>query len=430
MKRSLIIITAMSLLLSCSLIAQGGNTPNSKEALFVESSGPAEIVVVATGIGVHKPKNRRDKPDQNELTERAKLDARRAAVWFVVLGGSDPLLVTAEEKSRFAGMEQAFFEKDNIQKYIAWESDRFEERVKMENGNKLRIKRAMRLNTRLIKEDLAALGVMVSKDELTENLGLPNIMVLPQAPTGQDPIELLRNDVTLKKGAEVIESYLTSRSYDVIVPEQAEGLQAMVAASQALKEVEDDPSYLLALSVGADIYITYNVTVESRKVGKQTVRKAAVAVRAFETTTARLLGTETGYSAERPSLDAVVIEEGINDAVEKVLSRISAYWKEDLERGIQYKIIVTVSTDYDLGEAEDILFELIDALEELSNQTKEAALSDYTLDYLAWVDASEFEKSSDLYRALKKAVQRAEPDASVQRVTLNRKLIVLKVEME
>jgi len=422
-------VLILSLLWSTALLSQS-NLPKSKEAIFVESSGPSEVVIVATGLGVFTPKHRWNKPDQSELTEDAKLDARRSAVWFIVLGGSDPLLTTSEEKSKFNGLQESFFSAANIQKYIAWESDRFEERIKLDDGNKLRIKRGMRLNTRLIMEDLEKLGVMVAKANLAETLGLPNIMVLPEAPKGKNPLDILRNDKTYKKGAEVIESYLTARRYDVLAPEQTEGLNELVSASQSLKDVEEDATYLLALSVGADIYITYNITIDSRKVGSRTVNKAAVAVRAFETTTARLLGTETGYSSERPTMDALVIEEGINDAIEKVLARINAYWKEDLGRGVQYKVIVSISTEYDVDDAEDVLFQLTDALGEMSKTTKEILLTDYTLDYLIWVDPAKYEKSSDIYRDLKKTANRALPDGKVRRVTMNRKLIVLKVDME
>ncbi len=101
-----------------------------------------------------------------------------------------------------------------------------------------------------------------------------------------------------------------------------------------------------------------------------------------------------------------------------------------MTRGIQYKIIVSVSTDYDLDDAEDVLFELTDALEEKSKQTKEILLTDYTLDYLIWVDHEAYGKSSDIYRDLRKTINRALPDGKVRRVTMNRKLIVLKVDME
>ncbi|MCF7797935.1 MAG: DUF6175 family protein [Lentisphaeria bacterium] len=412
-----------------TILSAQSNVPRSKEALFIESSGPSEVILAATGIGTAKT-NWLGKVDQEELTTSAKLDARRAAIWFVVLGGSDPILTTDGEKSKFAGIQESFFEAQNINKYIAWESDRFEERVKIDDGKKLRIKRLMRVNTRLVKDDLVALGVTTAQADLTEKMGLPTIMVLPEAPKGRYPLDLLKSDKTLKKGAEVIESYLTARRYDVIVPEQQEGLQDLVSASQTLKDVEDDPTYLIALSVGADVYITYNVTTESRRVGSREVKKAAVAVRAFETTTGRLLGTETGYSAERPTMDAAVIEEGINDAIEKVLARITAYWKDDLARGLQYKVIISVSTDFSTSEAEDIMFEVMDVFDDMAKTTKEILMTDYTLDYLIWADYERYDRSSNVYRDLKRAIEKAVPDGSLRRVALNRKLVVLSVEME
>lgn len=423
----------ISVLIGClgltAILPAGSNLPRSKEALFIESSGPAEIVVAATGIGIGE-ENWRGKVDQEELTTSAKLDARRSAIWYVVLGGSDPILSTDDEKSKFAKVQESFFAADNIQKYIAWESDKFEERVKIDDGKKLRIKRLMKVNTRLVKEDLVALGVSTAQADLTSKIGLPAIMVLPEAPKGRNPIDLLKQDKTLKKGAEVIESYLTARKYDVLVPEQMEGLQDMVAASQSLKDVEDDPTYLLALSVGADVYITYNITTESRKIGSREVKKAAVAVRAFETTTARLLGTETGYSADRPTMDAAVIEEAINDAIEKVLARITAYWKDDVARGLQYKIIISVSKDFSTNEAEDILFSVTDVFGEMAKTTKEVLMTDYTLDYLIWADPAKYDRSSNVYRELKRSIEKAVPEGKLRRVTLNRKLIVLDVEME
>ena len=223
---------------------------------------------------------------------------------------------------------------------------------------------------------------------------------------------------------------MTARRYDVLAPDQASGVNDLVSASQSLKDVSEDASYMLALSVGADVYITYNITTESRKVGSTTVKKAAVGVRAYETTTARLLGTETGYSVERPSMDAVVIEEGINDAIEKVLARINAYWKEDLNRGVQYKVIISIATDYDLDDAENTLFSLTDALAKMSKSTKEVLLTDYTLDYLIWVDPAIYQKSSDIYRDIKKTMDRILPDGKLQRVTMNRKLVVLKITRE
>jgi len=57
------------------------------------------------------------------------------------------------------------------------------------------------------------------------------------------------------------------------------------------------------------------VKVEKRYVGSTEYRKAVVAARAYETTTARLLGTETGYSGEYAVPEEAVVEEAIKGAI-------------------------------------------------------------------------------------------------------------------
>ena len=45
-----------------------------------------------------------------------------------------------------------------------------------------------------------------------------------------------------------------------------------------------------------------------------------------------MLGSETGYSQGRSGDQKVSIEEAMNDAIAKVLSRVNQYWKKDLKR--------------------------------------------------------------------------------------------------
>ncbi len=422
-KRSFLVAV---LALQCMGFGQGTNQPRSREAVLVESTGPAEVLVLATGIGTAKP-NWLGRVDQKKLTASAELDARRAAVWFVLLGGSDPMLTTSQEKEAFEKIAEEFFRADNIQRYIAWEASDFEQRRKIEGGKKLRIKKAFKINKRIIREDLVKQGVLKAREEITDTLGLPFLMVIPEAPKGKAPLDLLSTDPNLKKAAEVIESYLTARRYDVVVPEQGAELEELTLAVQELKGEPEDPAYLLALSIGADIYLTYNVQISSRRIGSRTVKKAVVGVRAFESTTARLLGTETGYSVERPTMDAVVIEEAVNDAVDKVLARINAYWKDDLQQGIRYKLVIQISQEFDQDEAEDIIFQLEDLLGEISNKTKEIALTDYTLDILAWCAPEKYSKATSLYRDLKRAVRRKISGVRLVRTSLNKKLLLLKM---
>jgi len=389
------------------------NLPISKEATLVESSNPAEVMVLATGIGEGKKK---------ELTRKALLDARRAAVYFVLLGGTDPLLQTQEERRKFAAVQEKYFAEDRISKYIAWEATSFERRIKIAGGKKLKVQKYFKVNKELLKNDLIADGV------LTVIAGpLPFIMVIPEVPKGENPVERMNAEPRLKHAARVIESYLTARKYDVLVPEQVEAIQALSEAQESLKGFEEDYSYQLALSIGSDVYITYAIDVQARGVGSSTVRKAMVSVRAYETTTARLLGTETGYSVERPSPELVVVEEAINDAVDKVLSRINAYWKEDLKRGVQYKLIVRIGEDFDEDEVEDISFAISDLIDRFCNYSKENVVTESTLDYLVWAKMDKFEKSSKLYRAMRKAFPQEFEDGKLRRININRKLILLKV---
>ena len=389
------------------------NLPISKEATLIESTNPAEVMVLATGIGEGKKKH---------LTENAILDARRAAVYFVLLGGTDPLLQTQEERDKFTEVQEKYFSKAQVNRYIACEADAFESRRKIAKGKKLKIQKHFKVNKKLLKDDLSADGILIEIEG-----PLPFIMVIPEVKKGESPIERISSDPRLKQGARVIESYLTARQYDVQVPDQMVAIQALTEAQQSLKGMEEDYGYQLALSIGSDVYITYSIEIESRDMGSSTVRKAMVSVRAYETTTARLLGTETGYSAERPSPELAVIEEAINDAVDKVLSRISAYWKEDLNRGVQYKLIFRIEGDFDEDEREEIAFVISDLIEAFCNHSRENVVTESTLDYLVWAKADQFSKSSKLYRALRKSFPDEFEGGKLKSININRKLILLSI---
>ena len=100
---------AFLVLAACAYARKGtpGEVPRSKEAVFVESVSPAEVKVLATGIGVGK-----------KLTKSALLDARRCAVYFVLFGGTDPLLQTREEKDKFQLVKGKYFSPERLSRYI------------------------------------------------------------------------------------------------------------------------------------------------------------------------------------------------------------------------------------------------------------------------------------------------------------------------
>ncbi len=418
------ILFMATIFLSTSLVMGKSNLPRSREAVLLESSSPSEVMIRATGYGIDK-KHR--KPRAKVLDKSANTDAMKAAVWFVLLGGSDPLIQTDEEKAAFEKIQEEFFIKSNIQNFITWEAEYYDKRLKIEGGKKLKIEKTYRINKALITENLVKKGVLSEESTIAGLVGLPSIMVIPEAKGKMAPIELLKTDPNLKKGAEVIESYLTARKYEVIVPEQQQVIQELTSTQYALEGAEEDYSYLLALSIGSDVYLSYNVNIESRMLGSSKVKKGIVACRAYETTTGRLLGTETGYSHERAAPDAVLIEEAMNDAIDKVLSRIMNYWKKDLKQGVQYKMIVTVSDVFDTDDAENIIFSISDVVKEVTKTYKENVVADYTYDVQLWCNPEQYKSSTDIYRYLKKNYN---GNGEVKKVSISRKLILLNIVEE
>jgi hypothetical protein len=158
--------------------------------------------------------------------------------------------------------------------------------------------------------------------------------------------------------------------------------------------------------------------------------KYSASIRAYETTTSRLLGTETGYSQTRKGELSLSIEEAMNDAIDKVLSRVTRYWKKDLNQGIQYKLVFNISSDFDEDQVEEMQFALMDIIDNISNNSKENILTSQTMDYNIWCDSKLYTKSSKVYRDIKKYFEDEGTEGTLRKLNINRKMILLKVDYE
>ena len=420
-------VIGLMIIVGAVTVSAQGNLPISREATFIEANGPSEVLLRAKGIGGVKGFWGFN---EEESLKKAEMDARKAAVYFVLYGGAglDGLLRSDDDKRRFSAIENDFFSDANIQKFITWEASTFDSRVKMAGGEKLKIEKQMRVNRKAISEQLVARHVIASLQDITEEVGLPTLMALPEVKPGQNPLNQLKSDSLLQQGASVIESYLTAKKYNVIAPDQAEQIFQQQKAQLAVKGAEEDLSYDIALSVGSDIYVTYAITINSRNVGSTTVRKASVSVRAYETTTARLLGSETGYSEESAAPATALVEAAMTNALDNVTSRINSYWQDDIKNGQQYKVIVTITGKYD----EDTKYDLQDAvqktLNKLCNRIKQNVSTDQTLDYVVWVTDPDMQNPSGFFRAMRREFNADFSAGKLHEVSLNRKLMMVSVE--
>lgn len=419
-------ILCIILLFPLSLFAQS-SLPQSYQATFIENSGPDEVMVRAKGIG---GKSGFFGLEEEESVKLAVEDARKSAVYFVLFGGEglDGILKTENQKNKFSMIKQKFFVSENIQKFITWEENGFDSRIKLAGGKKILVEKEFRINRKAIINYLVAHNIIESAQSVTEQIGYPTLMVIPEVPPGKSPLDELQSNPLLKQAETVIEAFLTSNKYDVVEPEQAKQLYNQEKAQLSLHGHEEDLSYAIALSVGSDIYLTYNIIVNKRYVGSTIVRKASASIRAFETTTARLLGAETGYSEESAAPPAALIEAAITNAMNNVLSRIYSYWQDDISIGLQYKIIFNLTGEFTEDQIYNIQNAIEKTLKKLSNRTKENIVTNKTVDYSVWIHNSILQSPSDIFRAIRREFNNNFPQGQLEQIILNRKLIIANIK--
>lgn len=403
--------------------------PTSKEAKFIEQSSPNEVLIEATGIynsevkgGLFK-KNFEKDIEENGL-KNAILDAKKTAIYYLLFSAPEYLIKKENEKI-FYENEDFFYSENSLSKYITYEDMIVKSKILINNGAGIRIVKVFKVNKEKLIEDLENEGIINKRLEVKNKIGNPFIMVIPVTEKGKSPIVELQENAEKISIASSIESYLTSKQYEVIVPEQQMILQELNTAQTSINSIEEDVAYKLALSIGSDIYITYSGSFENAGYGTE---KFALSVKAFETTTGRLLGTEIGYSRARKGEKTVSIEEASLEAIDKVLSKVNNYWTNDIKKGIQYKMILNLSTGFDEDEIEEIQFLIEESLVKLSKSYKQNIITNNTMDYLLWIDSNKYNNSMSIFKELKNIFDKNQTNGSLKRVNLNRKTMILKVD--
>ncbi|PKN79316.1 MAG: hypothetical protein CVU48_05605 [Candidatus Cloacimonetes bacterium HGW-Cloacimonetes-1] len=415
------------ILFTLFVVACFAQHPVSKQATLVETISSAEVLIEATGIynsSEKKSKDRQKDVERNGVA-RAVEDAKQTAIYFVLYGGTDPIMRSQADKDKLEPKVGQFYDMSNVNRYVTYEDSKFIQKVLLDSGSGIKITKRFKVNKEFILRDLENAGIISSRAEMSDLLGRPQLMVIPDVPKGSNPIDVLRNDPIAKHAATVVESHLTAKQYEVLVPQQMEQLNTLNDAQLMLGDRQEDIAYKLALSIGSDVYITYSGAYENS--GYNTKRFSMV-VRAFETTTGRLLGAETGYSQGRQGESLMSIEEAMNGAIDAVLGRIDAYWREDMTRGVQYKLLISINPSYSEDDAYEIQDVFMDAVNNISKKSKENIATKQTIDYLVWVNPERYSSSRALFRDLKKSFDSSAYGAKLKTITINRKMIVLKVD--
>ena len=78
-------VIGLMLIVGAVTVSAQGNLPISREATFIEANGPSEVLLRAKGIGGVKGFWGFN---EEESLKKAEMDARKAAVYFVLYGGA------------------------------------------------------------------------------------------------------------------------------------------------------------------------------------------------------------------------------------------------------------------------------------------------------------------------------------------------------
>ena len=311
-------------LLACVLACGGmgpaltSSPPLSRQVTFVESTTTGETMLRASGRG--------------RSVQGALVDARKAAMWFVLNAGDRPLLASAADKGRAARIEPDLYR--DAGQFVRYESRLMSKR---RIGGQTHVQVVVRLDVAAIKARLAAAGVVASVAQVSEQVGLPSIAVVGSRARGAAAVAVT-----------TLQEYLQDRGFEVFMLDPNGTQDRGIAAIAALEGIVD-PAYALALGSKADIYVKVQVSDGAGNRSGVATRTASVIVTAHETASGRLLGSTTGHSAERvvAGLDAIT-QEATNDAADKVTAQINKAWKTQLGRGRPFKVVAM--TDGPAGE--------------------------------------------------------------------------------
>lgn len=334
--------------------------------------------------------------------EGALLEAKMNAVWAVI----QTLAQTDQEKLLVERNKEKIY--SDIDRFVMVEGS---PRRKQTPEGKINIEITAVVRKKLLEESLVSAGYIQKREEIIEILENPSIVVIPS--------DAVKNEGWAEFVANEVNSYLTTRKFEVLNPETLDKLYNMAGQIEALEGLPQDPTAKIALSVGSDIYITFEGKFEEKQVGKDKTVKAVASLKAFETTTGRLIGSSTGFSKELvagPGKDRVTMSEAVRDAIDKVLTQVMDYWKSDIKKGKQF--LIMLYGDFSELEGQK---QAVDSIKEISSDYKREVSTKNLMTFRVWFKGKSDEVLFDLQDKMSKRGLKITP------VVQNRKMLQIRV---
>lgn len=249
----------------------------------------------------------------------------------------------------------------------------------------------------------------------------PVLMVLPavKAKDAGD-VFIIQNEPSSKAMMEAINSYLTQKRYEVKSLEGQNKLDEVIQMQQEIAGAEEDFSYLVSLALGADIYLTFSGSIQGEMVVAE--------INAYETATARLLGSQTsevknnsGYNANTRALSQSAARKAMPSLEKKILS----YWNADQKNGIQYKAVINTKGSFSGSQIEDIHDAVLRVLKSVFNKVTVNSMTSKTMDLIIYADPKKHADSHEVYSSIRTNLKSV---ATISKNNISRKLILMELK--
>lgn len=250
----------------------------------------------------------------------------------------------------------------------------------------------------------------------------PTILVTPaHNGKGISEFQVVQNNPLARAMMEAINEFLTKKKYDVKSLEGQADLDNLVQMQNDIAETDEDLSYLASLSLGADVYIKFS--------GNARPGAISVELSAYESSTARLLGSETIQDSECDGNDQAALKACLHDAARRGMplleKKILAYWKQDLSQGYQYKIVMNLKGEFDEEQIEDLHDDIVSGLKKSFKRVNVNVMTAKTIDVIVYADAAEFSDSQSIYSFIRNTLK---GKATTKKINITKKFILMDVE--
>lgn len=274
-------------------------------------------------------------------------------------------------------------------------------------------------NAEIVTEAPAAKTNLDEAREILQNYTQPVIMVTPMI-SNKGGSQEIATDPSSSAVAEAINSYLTKRNYEVKSIEGQETLNEILVMQNDIANTEDDLSYLAGIALDADIYIKFKQETTNDEV--------SVEISAYETSTSRLLGSQSSVVRNNGHTSKININSNLGAAVRKAMpgleKKILSYWKNDLTKGTQYKVVANIKGEYSDSQTEDLHDAIMKGLKSNFSSVKVNVMTAKTLDFVIYASPLKYKDSQEIYSKLRQIFK---PIAETKKNNITRKLILMEL---